>query len=376
VLVVDDSAMDRRLAKRLLEKHEGLIPALAEDGRAALDAIAQDVPDIVLTDLRMPEMDGLELVEAIRRRYPHLPVILMTAHGSEDTAVQALRRGAASYVPKRKLAEELAETIDSVLQVTRTDRNHQSVLDCMTVSETQFVLENDPAGLSSFIGFLESALSRMKMCDETGLIQIGVALREALVNAIFHGNLEVASALKDEDASAFYELAQRRRHEKPYCDRRVHVTARLTRDDVQFVIRDDGPGFDPSELPDPTDLSNLDKPHGRGLLLMRTFMDEVRHNAEGTQVTLLKRAVSSDDSNDRTPDPHPREESCSRHVSPQPARSPPSKRSRGKWTHFSTSTSASSLAKRWPSRAQHRREATSLWPRTTRRSRSPPTCQG
>lgn len=293
MLVVDDSAMDRRLAKRLLEKHEGLQPSLAEDGRAALDAIANDVPDVVVTDLRMPEMNGLELVENVRRRYPHLPVILMTAHGSEDTAVQALRRGAASYVPKRKLAEELAETIESVLEVTRTDRNHQSVLESLTLSESQFVLDNDPAQLSSFIGYLESAVSRMRLCDETGLIQIGVALREALVNAIFHGNLEVDSSLKDDDTAAFFDLAQQRRHEAPYRDRRVHVTARLSRVEVRYVVRDEGPGFDPAQLPDPTDLSNLDRPHGRGILLMRTFMDEVEHNAEGNQVTLVKRSVES-----------------------------------------------------------------------------------
>jgi anti-sigma regulatory factor (Ser/Thr protein kinase) len=58
----------------------------------------------------------------------------------------------------------------------------------------------------------------------------------------------------------------------------------------EFVIRDEGPGFDPASLPDPTDPENIEKACGRGLLLMRTFMDKVDYNRTGNQVTLTKRA--------------------------------------------------------------------------------------
>ena len=64
-----------------------------------------------MTDLHMPEMDGLELTATIRREMPSLPVILMTAHGSEETAMPALRSGATNYVAKRKLAAELVPTV-------------------------------------------------------------------------------------------------------------------------------------------------------------------------------------------------------------------------------------------------------------------------
>ena len=56
-----------------------------------------------------------------------------------------------------------------------------------------------------------------------------------------------------------------------------------------FVIRDEGPGFDVTTLPDPTDPENLLKPSGRGLLLIRTFMDEATHNATGNEITLVRR---------------------------------------------------------------------------------------
>jgi anti-sigma regulatory factor (Ser/Thr protein kinase) len=63
--------------------------------------------------------------------------------------------------------------------------------------------------------------------------------------------------------------------------------------EVTYVISDDGSGFDTSSVPDPTDPGNLIKPSGRGLMLMRTFMDEVHFNETGNQVTMLKRRDAS-----------------------------------------------------------------------------------
>src|SRR6516165_912342 len=91
VLVVDDSPVDRRKAGGLVEEKLGWPVVYAENGVAALATIGQEIPAVVLTDLLMPQMDGLELVEAIRSRYPFLPVVLTTGHGSEKVASQALR---------------------------------------------------------------------------------------------------------------------------------------------------------------------------------------------------------------------------------------------------------------------------------------------
>jgi CheY-like chemotaxis protein len=101
ILVVDDSATDRRLAGGLLERHAGWCVQYACDGREALERIAICPPELILTDLQMPELNGLELVEAVQREFPLIPLVLMTAQGSERIAVDAL--GGASYVPKREL---------------------------------------------------------------------------------------------------------------------------------------------------------------------------------------------------------------------------------------------------------------------------------
>jgi CheY-like chemotaxis protein len=290
VLVVDDSAVDRRRAGQLLENGTGWTAVYADNGREALALMQRGTPDVVLTDLQMPEMDGLALVQEIKSKYPLVPVVLMTAYGSEDIAIQALRQGAASYVPKRNLADDLAETVSTVLEVAKADRHQQRLLECLTHTESNFLLDNDAALIPSLIGHLEANLARMRLCDENGLIRVAVALREALVNAIHHGNLEVSSELREKDDKTYYQLIEERRRQKPYQDRRVHLIAQESRLKAVYIVRDEGPGFDPTRLGDPTDPANLEKVSGRGLLLIRTFMDEVHHNEDGNQITMVKRA--------------------------------------------------------------------------------------
>ncbi len=289
VLVVDDSPVDRTRAGGLLKKGPDLTPVFASNGREALALIAERPPDLVLTDLQMPEMDGLALVEAVRRSVPGLPVILMTAHGNEEIAVQALRKGAASYVAKRNLATELVPTVLSVLEIVRADLSQKHILACLTQTESHYDLGNDIGALAPLIGQLEANLKRMQLCDETGLIRVAVALREALVNAIYHGNLDLTSDMLEDDEARFAELAARRPHEEPYVRRRVHLIARETRNDVTYVIRDEGHGFDLAAMPDPTLPQNLERRTGRGLSLIRTFMDDVRHNDIGNEITMVKR---------------------------------------------------------------------------------------
>jgi CheY-like chemotaxis protein/anti-sigma regulatory factor (Ser/Thr protein kinase) len=298
ILVVDDSAVERHRAGALLEKRPGLTDAekrtgltavYANNGKEALAVMEKSLPDLVVTDLQMPEMDGLELVEEVRRTYPTVPVILMTAHGSEEIATAALQRGAASYVPKKNLAQDLLETVESILSLTRAAREQQRILECLSQSESHFLLQNDLSLISPLVGYLQANLARMQLCDEVGALRVTVALREALVNAVEHGNLEVPSSLKERDEKAFSQLIEERRRQPPYRERRVHVIAKETPAEAVYVIRDEGSGFNPADLPDPTDPSNLEKTSGRGLLLIRTFMDKVTHNPKGNEVTLVKR---------------------------------------------------------------------------------------
>jgi CheY-like chemotaxis protein len=287
-LVVDDSPT-QAIDLRMRLARSGFDAVSVHSAQAALDRIAQSLPDVVLTDLVMPDMDGLALVERIRKDHPGLPVVVLTANGNEEIAARALRQGAAGYVPKQRMEQDLSRTLEGVLAVARAERARQRVFECLTQSETRFVLNNDVTLIPPLLGRLQDNLARLRFCDENGRMRLALALREAILNAIEHGNLEVSSDLRERDDDSYYRQADERRQAAPYCDRRVHITAVECPDTVRYVVRDEGPGYDPAQVPDPTDPENLERASGRGLLLIRSFMDEVDRNERGNEITLVKR---------------------------------------------------------------------------------------
>jgi anti-sigma regulatory factor (Ser/Thr protein kinase) len=230
------------------------------------------------------------LVEAMKTDYPLIPVIIMTAVGSEETAVQALKAGAASYVPKRRLAQDLLDIVRLVLQAADDERNVSRLLVHRTEqADFKFSLENDLSLLAAVVTYMQQTMRTMGLFDEAERLRIGIALEEVLLNAMFHGNLELSSSQREDDKPNYHELARIRAQQTPYCERRIYFEARLSPLRAEFTIRDHGSGFNPKDLPDPTDPANLNRVSGRGLLLMHTFMDEVHFNDIGNQVQLVKR---------------------------------------------------------------------------------------
>jgi CheY-like chemotaxis protein/anti-sigma regulatory factor (Ser/Thr protein kinase) len=293
VLIVDDSPVERRLLCEYLRTHSEWRVYDAANGEEALARVAEASVDLVVTDLNMPVMDGLELVTAMRTHYPHIPVILITAYGSEALAVEALERGAAGYVPKSRLTEKLLPTMENVLALARADQSYARLIQCLDLTEFRFQLENDLSLVDPLVDLVQQMVEGLEFSDFTGRLRIGIALREALLNAILHGNLElspeeVQRIREASDLEKQMALIESRRQESPYKDRRVYVQAVLTRVEVRFVVRDEGPGFNPELLPNPTDLGALDGDRGRGLALMRTFMDKVVYNDKGNEVSLVK----------------------------------------------------------------------------------------
>jgi anti-sigma regulatory factor (Ser/Thr protein kinase) len=139
------------------------------------------------------------------------------------------------------------------------------------------------------IDHLENQVQRLERCNLRALAPVKLALHEALTNAILHGNLELSSELRETDEQEYFRLAAERQVKAPYADRRVIVTARVSTEEMSFVIRDEGNGFDVNILPDPTDPENLTRASGRGILLIRTFMDRVEFNSRGNEITLVRR---------------------------------------------------------------------------------------
>ncbi len=147
ILIAEDDQVQRDIIADILIK-EGHQVTAAASARAALDALEGDAFDLLLTDLRMPEMDGLELLREARRRRPELDVVLMTAHATVKTAITALREGAADYLEKPFDKDELLIIVDRVLEQRGLREENQQLRQ----------LVSDSAALGNIIG--ESAPMR------------------------------------------------------------------------------------------------------------------------------------------------------------------------------------------------------------------------
>jgi two-component system response regulator GlrR len=117
LIVDDDPALLRLLSLRL--RGEGHEPLEAASGEAALARLDQELPQLLITDLRMGGMDGLQLFEAVHRKHPLLPVLMLTAHGTIPDAVRALQRGVFGYLPKPFEAKELMAEVDRALAASQ-----------------------------------------------------------------------------------------------------------------------------------------------------------------------------------------------------------------------------------------------------------------
>jgi anti-sigma regulatory factor (Ser/Thr protein kinase) len=159
----------------------------------------------------------------------------------------------------------------------------------LTGSEAAFELVNDPDLIMPVVGFFQDGLDRMGFGAPALRTQVGMALMEALSNSMIHGNLEVPSELREDRIEDYEALIQRRRGEEPFASRRLRCSAHEGAEKVVYTVEDQGPGFDPDSLPDPTTPENMGRLHGRGLLLIRTFMDEVSFNKSGNHLTMTKK---------------------------------------------------------------------------------------
>lgn len=157
-----------------------------------------------------------------------------------------------------------------------------------SASVTRLRLENDPASIGRLVQHLQAEMLRLGVLREAHAREFTRAVDEALQNACFHGNLEVDSVLRENGDDSFQRLAEVRRGELPYRDRRIDVTIRVDTECVRVTIVDEGPGFEVDRIPDPTTRNCLEREHGRGLLMMRTYSDEVTFNDRGNEVTLVR----------------------------------------------------------------------------------------
>lgn len=297
ILLVEDSPTQALQMKMLLESASHIVTC-CDDGTVAIEHLTNGTNEIVVTDLELPVMNGLELIKRMQADFPDIPAVLVTGHGSERLAAEALQIGATGYVPKSMLNDMLLGTIEDVLGIVRADRSYAELIDCTVENRLVFDLPNRPHLLTTAIDLTMQMAGGMQLLSGVDRFRVGNALRHAASNALYRGNLELTreqwqqSGSEDAPFVSEDEIVLQRMAQSPYSKRKVHFDARLMRDLIRIVIRDEGRGFSPAKF-SATSENSLDETHGRGLVLIHNFMDKVSFNDAGNEITMIKHCTQA-----------------------------------------------------------------------------------
>ena len=183
ILVVDDEIDTRELMQELFES-KGYISDTAKNGLDALNKIRESEPDIVISDIRMPEMDGMQLLEILSKSYSHIPVMMVTAHGTIETAVEAMKMGAKDYILKPLSLDEILIKVENIAQMRNLIRENEYLRKKL---ESRFDFKNI-IGKSEKITHLFSMIRDIAPTNTTVLIQGENGTGKELIANAIHFN--------------------------------------------------------------------------------------------------------------------------------------------------------------------------------------------
>lgn len=290
ILLIDDEPLVREELGGLLED-EGYLVIAGADGEEGLALFRSEAPDMVITDVRMPRKDGLSVAVTIRQEDPGVPVAVITGHGSESMAINALRSGVIDFIKKPVRVEDLTSALARMEAARRPPELKYAEMPPMVKLLSHswvYQLGNDLGAIPSFVDAM------LRQCteeiDRIAVLELSLALRELILNAVEHGNLGLSYQEKTKalEAGTIDQLLEERAQMSEYRDRSVIVTVSRQERRLIFSIKDEGEGFDWSALPDPADTPDLFSIHGRGVLLSRMSVDSLEFNEQGNEVTVEK----------------------------------------------------------------------------------------
>lgn len=292
VLIVEDDPASRAFLKDTVESL-GYETRVAEDGLIGLQAFKEFGPDLVLSDIKMPNMDGLELLREIRKLNSNTIIVMNTAFGCEEFAIKALRLRANNYLNKPIRHAELLPLLRkyalTVQKQTHLDIAQKKEVDFSMTMENN--IEAIPDVVDRLIQKTGNALS------ENDRLDVRLGLMELLTNAIEHGNLEITfedcfEAL-NKGIEGLNKLHQKRLTNPALAKRRVTVKYKLCDTVCEWVIADEGKGFDWRKFLKQSQTGNfLDNVEGKGIFISQFHFDKLEYTGNGNTVRATKQRKS------------------------------------------------------------------------------------
>lgn len=291
ILIVDDDRATLDFMADAVE-NEGHYVRTAENGEFALKVYSEFDPDMILTDIQMPEVDGLELLKTIRKEDSKTTIIVTTAFGSEDYAKRALSLGASGYINKPVRIGKLKEVLQECNDLVRNDARRKQTSDLIHTRNLSMSIENRMERVPAVAAMLvDEAYGYLDKELQAGII---LGLGELISNAIEHGNLNITSEEKRMALagrpSTMLNLYRSRLKNPELRDRLVHIDVSMSEEYCEWTIRDEGDGFDWMNMlqsPKDQDVNGLRE---RGIYLCRMRFDELTFEGKGNIVRVRKYA--------------------------------------------------------------------------------------
>ncbi len=290
IAVIDDEEVIRfALQKKLARMGYNVLSLEKAEDFLYLMKDAETRIDLVITDIKLRKMDGIELLRRIKAMEKPMPVLIITGHGNVEEAITALRLGANDFIRKPFDINDVASSVRAIVRGIQEKELEENFARFADYQKTVYSIPVDSALINTISYRLTRDLVPSGLCNYTTAENVSLALREAISNAMFHGNLEISSELREEGGiKRFNEEIELRKAEPEFEGRMVKLACEITRDYAEYVIEDEGRGFDVAGLPDPRDPENFFKNSGRGILIIRIHMDEVSWNEKGNIITMRK----------------------------------------------------------------------------------------
>ncbi len=293
ILHVDPSTDDRDAIREALASQETWTVEGAASYEEACERLQLHPVDLILCEADLGDGEWRDLLSAVRSRQMTTSVLIVSSSMTIESAAQAARDGAEAVLVKGSDPSEWMFPMECAMERAMSRSLRQAAEGSLTQETLRFTLENEKGRVPHLVSLLVEHCDRFGLLDDRDRMRIQVALEEALLNSIIHGNLEVSSRLKEIEGDVFEHAISERKQLMPFRNRHVTLIAEYSHAGVKFVIRDEGPGFDVEKIRNPTEDDAIALASGRGILLMRTFMDALDYSDLGNEVTMFKRRSAS-----------------------------------------------------------------------------------
>ena len=259
ILIVDDEEEIRTSLSKIVEQLN-LIPCTAKDGVDALILLTSEKVDLIITDLMMPQMDGLTFIVKSRQLNPRIPIAVISGYGDIKNATFALTRGAFNFITKPFTIREVENIIRKGLRLRELSLGTDKLLQNVR-NKTEITIPSYSHLLPSVTFYILKECQWRGIDNENVLNNISVCSDEILTNALIHGNKE-----------------------NP--DKTISVTLNFTSENMTFTVKDEGKGFDVKKFSHQLGKNHLAIPARRGLFIVEYLMDDISFNEKGNEITV------------------------------------------------------------------------------------------